>query len=338
MKMHKIRALSDYHDLLRSLQEEAISEIRGTPTKFTQNKKIYWYDTYRVGTDVKKRYLGEDSEALRNRIQNHETFQENRKERERDRSGLVRKLRDGDGFLPIDRGTGGLLAALAKAGAFRLGATVIGTHAFRLYEGTLGLKFRSDETAATDDIDFAAFERLSVNLQDITNPPLSDVLADFEFEAIPDLSRTQNWRWKQAKGNTSIDFLTPSFSEDEGIKKLPSLGVSARSLHYLNYLIANPIPAAVLYRSGVLVQIPQPERFAIHKLIVSDRRSGPLPQLKSRKDRLQAEILIHALAEDRPFDLLEAYQDARGRGTKWRNRIDAALERLPKSKDILNTL
>ena len=42
-----------------------------------------------------------------------------------------------------------------------------------------------------------------------------------------------------------------------------ALGVSAQALHHLNYLIAEPIQAAVLYRSGVLVQIPRPERYAI---------------------------------------------------------------------------
>ncbi|WP_241560124.1 GSU2403 family nucleotidyltransferase fold protein [Solirhodobacter olei] len=34
------------------------------------------------------------------------------------------------------------------------------------------------------------------------------------------------------------------------------------------------MPTTALYRSGVLVQIPQPERFAIHKLIVADRGFG----------------------------------------------------------------
>jgi hypothetical protein len=42
----------------------------------------------------------------------------------------------------------------------------------------------------------------------------------------------------------------------EQIRDLPALGVSAQSRHFLNYLIADPIKAAVLDRSGVLVQIP----------------------------------------------------------------------------------
>ena len=67
-----------------------------------------------------------------------------------------------------------------------------------------------------------------------------------------------------------------------------------------------------LYRSGVLVQIPRPERFAIHKLIVADRRQGGPDQAKARKDRAQAAFLIGVQAQDRPEDLLEAYEGAGG--------------------------
>ncbi|MCT7377950.1 nucleotidyltransferase domain-containing protein [Chelativorans sp. EGI FJ00035] len=81
-----------------------------------------------------------------------------------------------------------------------------------------------------------------------------------------------------------VEFLTPAFG-DEKVKPLPALGVSAQALNYLNFLIADPLRAVALYRSGVLVQVPRPERFAIHKLIVADRRYGGPDQLKARKDR-----------------------------------------------------
>ena len=92
---------------------------------------------------------------------------------------------------------------------------------------------------------------------------------------------------------------------------------------------------SVVYRSGVLVQIPQPERFAIHKLIVADRRRKRPDDLKSIKDRLQAEFLIKILAEDRPDDLKEAFHAALATGTKWQERIDRSLARMPDTKEIL---
>ena len=38
-----------YHDLLRSLLDEAVSAIRGTPTRVERNGRVYWYDSYRIG-------------------------------------------------------------------------------------------------------------------------------------------------------------------------------------------------------------------------------------------------------------------------------------------------
>ncbi len=88
---------------------------------------------------------------------------------------------------------------------------------------------------------------------------------------------------------------------------MPALGVSAQSLHHLNFLIAEPIPAVALYRGGILVQIPRPERYAIHKLIVADRRKRGPDAIKAMKDRAQAEFLIEVMAEQRPDELAEAY-------------------------------
>jgi len=113
-----------------------------------------------------------------------------------------------------------------------------------------------------------------------------------------------------------------------GQRPLIALGVSAQALHHLNYLIAEPIQAAVLYRSGVLVQIPRPERYAIHKLIVASRREAR-DRLKAEKDRRQARFLIEALAEDRPDDLRDAYEDAKSRGPKWRERLEETLAKMP---------
>ncbi len=101
---------------------------------------------------------------------------------------------------------------------------------------------------------------------------------------------------------------------------------------------ADPIPAPALYRSGVPVQIPRPEKFAIHKLIVADRRRGGPEQRKARKDRGQAAFLINVLSQDRPDDLRDAYRDAMARGPRWRNRIVASLKRLPETASILHDL
>ncbi|MEM8537742.1 MAG: GSU2403 family nucleotidyltransferase fold protein [Pseudomonadota bacterium] len=330
---HSPIAHAAYHDLLASLQDEAVTSLRGTPTKVNRNGRTYWYDTYRVGTDVKKSYIGEDSPQLAARLAARADVQSDADARAEGRTRLIRILR-AEGFLRLDAGTGSLLSALARAGVFRLGGTIVGTHAFRLYEGELGVRYGFDQAAQTRDMDIASFARLSLALEDTVSPPLAAVFQDFAFAPVPALQKQSVWRWKQTRRELMVEFLTPSFDADETITPLAALGVEAHSLHHLNYLIQNPILAAVPYRSGVLVQIPQPERFAIHKLIVADRRRAG-DRIKAEKDRAQAAFLIRALAEDRPDELAEAYQTARDQGPKWRTRLDATLARMDDARVVL---
>jgi hypothetical protein len=331
---HSAISHASYHDLLRSLLDEAVSDIRGTPTRVVRNGKVYWYDSYRVGLDVRKNYIGEDSPELQKRLKQIKNLRADKKTRQKHRTRLIRILR-AEGFLGVDVATGSLLAAMANAGVFRLGGTIVGTHAFRLYEGILGVRFSFDQMAQTGDIDITSFERLSLALDDVVSPPLQDVLGDFSFTAVPNIDHNKAWRWRQTKNELLVEFLTPSFQEAEGIRPLAALGIDAQSLHHLNYLIAKPIKAVAVYRSGVLVQIPRPERFAIHKLIVADRRRDGPDSLKAHKDRLQAAFMITILTEDRPDELKEAFTDAIGSGPKWQQRLDQSLKHLPDTRRLL---
>ena len=189
------------------------------------------------------------------------------------------------------------------------------------------------------DVDIAQFDRQSTwPLETRSIPGIAETFRELNFVPQASLQGSAVWRWKQTKSETLVEFLTPSFRPEEDIRDLPALGVSAQSLHFLNYLIADPIRAAALYRSGVLIQIPRPERFAIHKLIVADRRRGGPDALKSVKDRAQSAFLIRALAEDRPDELREAHEEALANGPKWRDRIAASLKRMPETRALLETL
>lgn len=332
---HSPTAHAAYHDLLRLLLDDRTSDIRGTPTRVERAGKVYWYDTFRVGSEVRKTYIGEEAPELLARLDRHRDLRVASEGRAEERARLVRILR-AERFMGMDASSGSLIAAMASAGVFRLGGTIVGTHAFRLYEGELGLRYRFDDLAQTGDIDIASFERLSLALDDQAEPIVEKVLSDFAFDAVPGPDRGPAWRWLQSKGGALVEFLTPAFGE-EGVRPLAALGVAAQALHHLNYLIADPIPAAVLYRSGVLVQIPRPERFAIHKLIVAARREGR-DRMKAEKDRRQARFLIRALAEDRPDDLKQAHRDALSRGPRWRERIEATLAVMSEEAAILAAL
>jgi len=328
-------ARSAYGDLLRLLNDDMIANVRGSLVTKQRGGKLYWYAAEKIGTSVKFWYLGPDSIETRNRVDRMNALREKAAERKKERARLARLLR-AEGMTPADRGTGGLLLAMAKVGTFRLGGTLIGTNAFRLMEGELGATLPLGSAANTGDIDIAQFERLSVALGDAVAPSLAETFSALKFDPVQGLGRDSVWRWRQG-GQTGmmIEFLTPSFDAEEGIRDLPALGVKARALHHLNYLISDPIHAVALYRDGILVQIPRPEKFAIHKLIVADRRRDGLAAFKAEKDRQQAGFIIATMAEDHPYDIWDAYGDAMARGPKWRERIERTLKRMPDTRDIL---
>ena len=325
---HSAIGQSAWLDLLRLLQDRAVGDLRGKPLLKTVGQRHYWYDRFRLGAEVVDRYIGEDTPDLRDRLARHQALRDAARASDAAAARLLRVLR-AEGYLIPDVATGQILSALAGAGTFRLGGTLVGTQAFRMYEGVLGVRIGFDAAAMTDDIDIASFERLSVVLQDQTDPALPDAFAALKFDPVPASDPGRVWRWRQSQRGTLIEFLTPAFGAPEGLRDLPALGVSAQALNFLNYLIADPIAAPVLYRSGVLAQIPRPERYAIHKLIVADRRR--VGDQKSTKDRAQAAFLIRVLAEERPHDLADAYQAAITAGPAWRQALDASLSRMPET-------
>ena len=337
IRPHSATGQAAYFDLLRLLRDDQVSNLVGEPRTKTVNGRTYWYDHFRIGTKTVDRYIGEDTPELRDRLDRHADIARQARLRRRERTRLIRILRS-EGYLPVDVMTGQFLAALAKVGVFRLGGTLVGTQAFRLYEGELGVRIPSGQMASTMDMDIASFERLSLVLNDTVDTPLDTVFRDFSFDPVPGLDAGKVWRWRQTRQQTLVEFLTPSFEDDEGIRDLPALGVKAQALHHLNYLIAEPVQAAVLYRDGALVQVPRPERFAIHKLIIADRRRDGPDAMKARKDRDQAAFLVQVLAEEDPDALADAYAEARSRGPRWQHRLDATLARMPETAGLLAAL
>jgi hypothetical protein len=125
-----------------------------------------------------------------------------------------------------------------------------------------------------------------------------------------------------------VDVLTPARSRtDPDPTPIPALSAAATPLQHLDWLIDSPTPAAALYGAGVLVLAPQPARYAVHKLILAQKR-GP-GSVKRQKDLDQAKALIDALKHTEPFAIEDALEDARGRGERgWRDRIDRSLHQL----------
>ncbi len=320
-----------YQDLLQAHLDRPPAAVVGAPHLRDVGGRAFWYATVRgPGGAHTQKFLGPDTEEMRRRI---EAWREVRADAKLFRASAAEKVAALRGArLPaLDMTTGKVLRALADAGTFRLGGVVVGTHAFRLYDLELGARISAAATAVTADIDIAAFEKLSVAVEDHAEPELPKVLVALGFAPAAGLNAKRPTRWRIRGGDAVVDFLSPSFTEDEGPRKLEALGLWAQGLHFLNFLLRDPIPAVALYREGVLVQIPAPERFAIHKLIVATRRKSA-DRAKATKDRRQAVALIGALAELRPVELASAYVEARETGPQWESALDASLTLEPEAK------
>jgi hypothetical protein len=76
------------------------------------------------------------------------------------------------------------------------------------------------------------------------------------------------------------------------------------------------VPAVVLYGAGILVNVPDPARFALHKMLVSQLRPASQPE-KKRKDLAQASSIIAYLLEENPGSLLLAFDAARQMGASF---------------------
>ena len=85
----------------------------------------------------------------------------------------------------------------------------------------------------------------------------------------------------------------------------------------MDYLIERTAKAAVLGGGGILVNVPLPARYALHKLWVAKNRPVS-EQTKARKDRSQARQVVEVLLADRPGDIEEAVDAMQKRPRMWK--------------------
>jgi hypothetical protein len=109
---------------------------------------------------------------------------------------------------------------------------------------------------------------------------------------------------------------------------LKRLAAGATPLQHLDWLIAEPITGVALHGAGVAVSLPRPARFAVHKLVLAQKR-GAHEAAKSRKDLAQAAAMLMALRESAPFELEDTLAEARSIGRDgWARPIERSLSRI----------
>ena len=110
---------------------------------------------------------------------------------------------------------------------------------------------------------------------------------------------------------------------------LPKLGMNATALRFLNFLTMNIIEVKV---KDVVIKLPHPVNFALHKLIIFQRR---LKEEKAEKDRNTAIQILKALITKSDNRILN--HTFRAINPKWQKKIINGLD-ATRENDIIKIL
>lgn len=264
-------------------------------------------------------------------------------QRAKGRRQIVRTLR-GAGFGQPSPAIADVCEALAGAGLFGRGAILIGTGAFQCFPALVGrtlpgaamLTQDADIATATlaltaDRGDLTGDVEPGVDLPEPSDRSLLDILkqADPTFEGVPSLDRKAFPSRFKARSGFLFELLSPRRRRDDPDPiPVPGLKAAAAPIQQLEYLLVDAVPAVLLQGPGTLIRVPAPARYAVHKLIVAQKRHVS-SAAKRLKDLEQARSLIEALRERDRWSLADAIEDARGRGEKgWGEPIARSLAEL----------
>jgi hypothetical protein len=296
-------------------------------TKVLKRGTYYYFQYSEPGGHTRQAYVGPKSAALDALVRRYARERVALRADRQSIETLCAALRAG-GATTTDARSARVLAALADAGVFKLGASLVGTHAFVVLGNVLGVRWTGG-ASRTEDVDIAAERSLEVAVPDLRSdvPAVLDSLG-MGFLPVPGFSpRAPSTSFRVRGKALRVDLLTPTRRSSSAPVEIPRLNAAAAPLRFLDYLLADTQPAALIDGGGVLVSVPHPARFAVHKLLVAQERA-PAFQAKSLKDVAQAAVLVTALEELRPGDLRQAIAEARGRGKGWRDALGRGVKRL----------
>ncbi|MFZ7096853.1 GSU2403 family nucleotidyltransferase fold protein [Luteimonas dalianensis] len=225
-----------------------------------------------------------------------------------------------------------IVKRLSEYQFFRTGGLLVGTQAFLALGNQLGVAW--SEGTRTLDLDFAHAGpggNVAVALPGNLQVNAHDALTSLEHGFLPALGGSKgisSLYVSQRDPQLRVDFLTVPRRKNHEDAQMASLGVSLSPLKFLDYLIDRPGQAVLLDRADAcLVNLPDPARYGLHKLIVAHERGARHP--KHGKDIAQALALIDWHLERAPHALADAWADLVARGPGWLKRARASLAQAP---------
>lgn len=317
--------------------QRSIGHVPGCfATKSVKGVSYYYFQYSDPGGTQRQVYVGKKSPEL-DRIA--ERYKAEREIFQADAAHILRlcaHLRVGGASI-TDTASARVLRSFAECGVFHLEGVLLGTHAFTALGNLLGVRWESS-AIRTHDIDIGGEQSLSIALPNIqADIPKALERLEMGFLPVPPLDPKHPSTPFKVRGNPlRVDVLTTETRPGQNTPVFISrFNVAAQPLRFLDYLIDNPVKSAVINGGGILVTVPQPGKFAIHKLIISQERELTAHD-KVEKDIMQAAQVISVLSDDRPGDLLMALDEIKLRGEGWVKRVEIGISKLKASYPLIH--
>lgn len=320
-----LSAQTAYAELQDQLRIQAIDRFRMLPGAFhkqTQKGKPYIYYGYRdLDGTGRMAYVGPEDNRVLELIKKHEAVkvgdtQSKVKAQAKAAEALGCAVTLTKHFRVVNR--------LEQYGFFGAGGILIGTHAFLAMGNMLGVRWLSSNL--TMDVDFAhAGKNVSIALGANVKISVHDALSSLEMGLLPitEFSGKTGAQYRNPQDpELRLDFVTPQ-TRTGGPVILPELGLALECLKFMEYSLVDTTQAVILSKEGAcIVNIPTPERYAVHKLIIYGER--PISdRSKANKDLGQAAAIFKVLFEGGNASLVrDAWTDALSRGPGWVKRLN----------------
>jgi hypothetical protein len=303
--------------LAQELARDA-SHLRGSYSIKKVKDKAHWYFSFREADQaLRQMYVGPDNPQTRQLVEHAKSKTPHAS------TQPLAKVASTLGCAAVTRQHLSVILRLNEYGFFRAGGVLIGTHAFLAYSNLLGVRWVSTEQ--TVDIDFAhAGKNISIALPaNVRAEPHAAITTMPEgFLPLVQFRSTAGATYRHAtQAEYQIDFLCPKNSESDEPIRIPNLDVALQPLRFMEFSLEQVQQTTLMDATGrcVVVTLPAPERYAVHKLLIIGERTGAFKS-KISKDLAQAAALIAYFKTHDPDALANAWRDALSRGPGWVKR------------------
>ena len=290
MRPIPLNQMTLYADLMQSVG--AGDAPSGSLAFKTVKGRKYAYVTTKDGSARVERYLGpaDDAEVIA-KVESFKLGAE-RAKYQRNTVSLLKQGRIAAPTLPQGR----ILEVLANAGLFKRGMTLVGTVAYQTYACIVGYHLGA-AAYATNDIDLSVAEFVAHENEEDICSILQRADASFKpywhsDDKLPRIFKS---------GNFQVDVLTRYGRGRKSPVLIESLGCAAAALSFQEYVAEDAMDVVALYGTGVLVRVPTPLRYAIHKLIVAQERAlrESAKKQKDLRDRKSTRLNSSHVSESR---------------------------------------